>query len=157
LLSYQIVFCLHLLAETVLFGLLHWTNGEASFSWPATIGAKLCRIREMKTTIETTYCHSCSPHLSSTLDPDGLFSWPVTFGAKLCGIRELKTTIQKIFYHICSPYLSSTLDSDGLLGYSRSGACYPTSLRRPFSAARCRSRPPGSLPLPFPSTVVLHR
>jgi hypothetical protein len=67
LLSFKIVFSLHLLAETVKFRLLNWTNCEASFYWPATVGAKFCGIRELKTTIQTTFCHSCSPHLYSAL------------------------------------------------------------------------------------------
>ena len=93
--------------ETLKFGLLNWTNSEASFYWPAALGAKIRALRELKTTIQTPFCHSCSPYLYCALDSDCIFYWPATLVAKICVIRELKTTIQTPFCSSCSPYLYS--------------------------------------------------
>src|SRR6266436_2365805 len=89
------------------------TQYETSFYWPATVGAKSGGVRELKTTIQTTFCHRYSPHLYSAIGSDCIFYWPATVGAKSGGIRELKTTIQTIFCHRCSPHLYSALDSGG--------------------------------------------
>lgn len=51
---------------------LNGTNAEAAFCWSATIGAKMCGIRELKTTIETLFCHRCSPHLFFAIDSDAI-------------------------------------------------------------------------------------
>lgn len=59
--------CCYLLAAAVPFGFLMWTNDKASFGWPATVGAKICGIRELKTTIQTIFCHICPPYLSSAI------------------------------------------------------------------------------------------
>src|SRR5260370_8763164 len=85
------------------------TQYEPSFYWPATLGAKSGGIRELKTTIQTTFCHRYSPHLYSALDSDCIFYWPPTLGAKSGGIRALKTTIQTTFCHRYSPHLYSVL------------------------------------------------
>src|SRR5260221_5569866 len=90
------------------------TQYETSFYWPATVGAKSGGIRELKTTIQTTFCHRCSPHLYSALDSDRIFFyWPAAVGAKSGGIRELKTTIQTTFCHRYSPHLYSAINSGG--------------------------------------------
>jgi hypothetical protein len=49
----MIVFPLPLSKEIDKFGLPNWKNAEASFYEPATFGAKICRLREFKTTIQT--------------------------------------------------------------------------------------------------------
>src|SRR5438045_6442072 len=54
------------------FGRLKWTSFEVSFNWSATFGAKLGGIRELKTAIQTSFCHSCSPSLSYALGSDSL-------------------------------------------------------------------------------------
>ncbi len=72
-LSYHIIFFCYLSAQAVQFGFPNWTNPEASFCWPATIGAKICGIRELKATIQTILCHTCSPHLYSVIDADSTF------------------------------------------------------------------------------------
>jgi hypothetical protein len=74
-LSYQIIFFLHLLAEAIQFGFLIWTNAKVSFYWPATVGAKICGIRELKTTIQTISSHICPPYLSSAIVSDGSVGW----------------------------------------------------------------------------------
>jgi hypothetical protein len=93
MLSFGSIFPFHLLVGTVQFGLLSWTNFEASFYRPATFGAKICGIGEMKTAIQTACCNSRAPDLFSAIDSDCIFCRPATFGAKIYGIRELKTTI----------------------------------------------------------------
>ena len=74
-LSYQIIFFLHLLAEAVQFGFLIWTNYKVSFYWPATVGTKICGIRELKTTIQTISGHICPPYLSSAIVSGGIVGW----------------------------------------------------------------------------------
>ena len=39
------------------------------------MGAKLCGIRELKATIQTTLCHIYSPYLFSAFDSNCLFYW----------------------------------------------------------------------------------
>ena len=50
-LSDQLIFSLQLLVEAVHFEFLKRTDNEATFRWPATVGAKLGGISELKTTI----------------------------------------------------------------------------------------------------------
>src|SRR6266478_6039818 len=71
-LSYQIIFFLQLLAKVIQFGFLIWTNAKVSFYWPATVGAKICGIRELKTTIQTISGHICPPYLSTAIISGGL-------------------------------------------------------------------------------------
>ena len=74
-LSDQIIFFLHLPVEALQFGFLNRTNAEAAFCWPATVVAKMCGIRELKSTIQTLFGHRCSPHLSFVIDSDGIVGW----------------------------------------------------------------------------------
>jgi hypothetical protein len=105
---------------TVNFGLLNWTNFEVSFNWPAAFGAKGCGIREVKTTIRTTFCDRCAPDLNFALDSGCIFYWSATFGAKGCGIREVKTTIRTNFFcHYRSPSPWIFLVSDWIALFSR--------------------------------------
>jgi hypothetical protein len=94
---------------------------DTGFHWPATVGAKFCGIRELKTTIQTIFvCEWATatrvkplssyrtiffPRLPAEVVKFGLlywknskafFCWPTTVGAKFCGFKELKTTIQTI-------------------------------------------------------------
>jgi hypothetical protein len=63
-LSDQIILSLHLSAQALPFGFLKRTNGEAAFCWPATVGAKMGGIRELKTAVQTIFDQRSSPHLS---------------------------------------------------------------------------------------------
>src|SRR5260370_11829486 len=105
------------------------TQYETSFYWPATLGAKSGGIRELKTTIQTTFRHRYSPHLYSAIDSDCIFYWPATLGAKSGGIREPKTTIQTAFCHRYSPHLYSAIDSGGH-PFSPNGSHFLTQLHR---------------------------
>src|SRR5712692_2515665 len=104
------------------------TQYETSFYWPATLGAKSGGIRKLKTTIQTTFCHRCSPHLYSAIDSDCIFYWPATLGAKPGGIRKLKTTIQTTFCHLCSP-----LFSRATFQRTHSSIVHVVSIRRNFT------------------------
>src|SRR6266568_6081386 len=77
----------------------------ASFNRSTTFGTKVCSIRELKTTIQAPFCHSCSHHLDIAIDSDCNFNWSTTFRAKIRSIREPKTTIQAPLCDSCSHHL----------------------------------------------------